>query len=125
MQPGILPTAGGAGGRTEPYWRRFVTPKEVLAWIREKEVKAVDLRFMDFPGLWQHITIPAEDLEEATFEDGLSFDGSSVRGWKAINESDMLLLPESDTAFIDPFAREVTLTLICNIQEPLTKEDYD
>jgi glutamine synthetase len=101
-----------------------VTPKEVLAWIREKEVKAVDLRFMDFPGLWQHVTIPADELDEATFEDGKGFDGSSVRGWKAINESDMLLLPESNTAFIDPFCRDTTLTLICNIQEPLTKEDY-
>ena len=101
-----------------------MTPKEVLAWIREKEVKAVDLRFMDFPGLWQHVTIPADELEEATFEDGKGFDGSSVRGWKAINESDMLLLPESNTAFIDPFCRDTTLTLLCNIQEPLTKEDY-
>jgi glutamine synthetase len=101
-----------------------MTPKEVLAWIREREVKAVDLRFNDFPGLWQHVTIPADALEEATFEDGLGFDAASVRGWKAINESDMLLLPESGTAFIDPFCRDTTLTLICNIQEPLTKEDY-
>jgi glutamine synthetase len=101
-----------------------VTPKEVLATIREREVKAVDLRFNDFPGRWQHVTIPAEALDETVFEDGLGFDGASVRGWKAINESDMLLLPESDTAFIDPFCRDTTLILICNIQEPLTKEDY-
>jgi glutamine synthetase len=101
-----------------------MTPKEVLALIREREVKAVDLRFMDFPGTWKHFTIPADRLEENMFEDGLGFDGSSVHGWKAINESDMLLLPESDTAFIDPFCRDTTLTLICNIQEPLTKEDY-
>ena len=101
-----------------------MTPKEVLALIREREVKAVDLRFNDFPGRWQHVTIPADALDEAVFEDGLGFDGASVRGWKAINESDMLLLPESDTAFIDPFCRDTTLTLICNIQEPLTKEDY-
>ncbi len=77
------------------FFRRslLVTPKEVLALIREKEVKAVDLRFMDFPGLWQHFTIPAEALEEAIFEEGLGFDGSSIRGWQAINETDMLVMP--------------------------------
>ncbi|HYT90828.1 MAG TPA: type I glutamate--ammonia ligase [Gemmataceae bacterium] len=101
-----------------------MTPKEVLALIREKEVRAVDLRFMDFPGLWQHFTIPAETLGENTFEEGLGFDGSSIRGWQAINESDMLVLPVPETAFLDPFCKDVTLTMICNIQDPLTKEDY-
>jgi glutamine synthetase len=101
-----------------------VTPKEVLALIREKDVKAVDLRFMDFPGLWQHFTIPAGALSEATFEEGLGFDGSSIRGWMAINESDMLVLPQPDTAFLDPFCKDTTLSMICNIQDPLTKEDY-
>jgi glutamine synthetase len=101
-----------------------VNPKEVLAQIRAKEVRAVDLRFMDFPGLWQHFTIPQEALTEAVFEEGLGFDGSSIRGWQAINESDMLVLPVAETAFIDPFCRDKTLTMICNIQDPLTKEDY-
>jgi glutamine synthetase len=101
-----------------------MTPKEILAYIREKDIKAIDLRFMDFPGLWQHFTIPAETLTEATFEEGLGFDGSSIRGWKAINESDMLVLPQPDTAFLDPFCAEPTLTIIGNIQDPLTKEDY-
>ncbi len=101
-----------------------MTPKEVLALIREKEVKAIDLRFMDFPGLWQHFSIPAETLTEHTFEEGLGFDGSSIRGWQAINESDMLVLPQPETAFLDPFCKDVTLTIICNIQDPLTKEDY-
>src|SRR6202795_2024659 len=101
-----------------------MTPKEVLALCREKDVKAVDLRFMDFPGLWQHFTIPADTLGESTFEEGLGFDGSSIRGWKAINESDMLVLPQPETAFLDPFCQESTLTIICNIQDPLTKEDY-
>jgi glutamine synthetase len=101
-----------------------VKPKEVLALIREKQVKAVDLRFMDFPGIWQHFTIPAEELEEAVFEEGLGFDGSSIRGWKAINESDMLVIPQADTAFLDPFTDVPTLTMICNIQDPLTREDY-
>jgi glutamine synthetase len=101
-----------------------VTPTEVLALIREKEVRAVDLRFMDFPGLWQHFTIPAEALDKQVFEEGLGFDGSSIRGWQSINESDMLVLPVADTAFIDPFCKDKTLTLLCNIQDPLTKEDY-
>ena len=101
-----------------------MTPKEVLALIREKEVRAVDLRFMDFPGLWQHFTIPQDALDEAVFEEGLGFDGSSIRGWQAINESDMLVLPVPETAFLDPFCRDATLTMICNIQDPLTKEDY-
>jgi glutamine synthetase len=101
-----------------------MTPKEVLALIRERDVKAVDLRFMDFPGLWQHFTVPADTLAETTFEEGLGFDGSSIRGWKAINESDMLVLPQAETAFLDPFCVDATLTILCNIQDPLTKEDY-
>jgi len=91
---------------------------------REKDVKAVDLRFMDFPGLWQHFTIPVSKLDEDVFEDGLGFDGSSIRGWQAINESDMLLLPQPETAMIDPFTALPTLTMICNIQDPITREDY-
>jgi len=101
-----------------------VTPREVLALLREKEVKAVDLRFMDFPGLWKHVTIPAEALDEHAFEDGIGFDGSSLRGWQKINESDMLLVPQPDTLFLDPFRQDVTLAMVCNIQDPSTKEDY-
>jgi len=99
-------------------------PREVLAMCREKEVKAVDLRFTDFLGAWQHFTIPVQKLEEDTFEDGLGFDGSSIRGWQAINESDMLLVPVPDTAVVDPFATIPTLSIICNIQDPITREDY-
>jgi glutamine synthetase len=99
-------------------------PREVLAMCREKEVKAVDLRFADFLGAWQHFTIPVGKLEEDTFEDGLGFDGSSIRGWQAINESDMLLVPVPDTAVVDPFATIPTLSIICNIQDPITREDY-
>lgn len=101
-----------------------VTPKDVLAYCREKGVKAVDLRFMDFPGLWQHFTIPVNKLDESVFEEGLGFDGSSIRGWQAINESDMLVVPQADTAFLDPFTEIPTLVMICNIQDPLTGEDY-
>ena len=101
-----------------------MTPKEVLALCREKDVKAVDLRFMDFPGLWQHFTIPVSKLDEDVFEDGLGFDGSSIRGWQAINESDMLVVPQPETAFLDPFTDLPTLVMICNIQDPITREDY-
>jgi glutamine synthetase len=102
----------------------LVTPKEVLTLIREKEVKAIDLRFVDLPGTWQHFTVPTRHLEESTFQDGLGFDGSSIRGWQAINESDMLVIPQAETAFIDPFFKETTLVLICAIQDPLTRQDY-
>ena len=101
-----------------------MTPKEVLALCREKGVKAVDFRFMDFPGLWQHFTVPVSQLAEETFEDGLGFDGSSIRGWQAINESDMLVVPQPETAFLDPFTELTTLVMICNIQDPITREDY-
>jgi len=99
-------------------------PREVLAMCREKEVKAVDLRFADFLGAWQHFTIPVGKLEEDVFEDGLGFDGSSIRGWQAINESDMLLVPVPDSAFVDPFAQLPTLAMVCNVQDPITREDY-
>jgi glutamine synthetase len=101
-----------------------MTPKEVLSLVREKEIRAVDLRFVDFPGTWQHFTIPVAALEESTFEEGLGFDGSSIRGWQAINESDMLVIPQADTAFVDPFFEERTLVLICAIKDPLTRQDY-
>jgi glutamine synthetase len=95
-----------------------------LALCREKNVKAVDLRFMDFPGIWQHFTIPVDKLEEDVFEEGLGFDGSSIRGWQAINESDMLVIPQPETAALDPFTTLPTLSMICNIQDPITREDY-
>ena len=99
-------------------------PREVLAMCREKEVKAVDLRFADFLGAWQHLTIPVGKLEEEMFEAGLGFDGSSIRGRQAINESDMLLVPVPDTAIVDPFAELPTLVMICMVQDPITREDY-
>ena len=86
-----------------PEWGDIVSPKEILAWIRQEAVRAVDLRFMDFPGSWKHFTIPAERLDEGSFEDGFGFDASSVRGWQQINESDMLVVPVPESAFIDPF----------------------
>jgi len=100
------------------------SPQDVLELIKSKEVKVVDLRFMDFPGMWQHISIPVRELHVDSFDLGFGFDGSSIRGWQSINESDMLMKPVADTAFIDPFLKEKTLVLICNICDPITGEDY-
>ncbi|MEQ8209303.1 MAG: type I glutamate--ammonia ligase [Lacipirellulaceae bacterium] len=100
------------------------TPQDVLALCREEGIKAVDLRFTDLPGTWQHFTIPVEKLDEEVFEGGLGFDGSSIRGWQAINESDMLLVPQSETARLDPFPELPTLSMICNVQDPITREEY-
>ncbi len=98
--------------------------KEVLDVIRSEDVKFVDLRFMDFPGIAQHFTVPATEIDADTFSEGIGFDGSSIRGWQAINESDMLVKPVAETAFIDPFMQAKTLVMICNIADPLTGDDY-
>jgi glutamine synthetase len=98
--------------------------KKVLQFISENEIKFIDFKFMDFPGQWQHFTIPASELDEGTFEDGLGFDGSSLRGWKNINESDMLIIPDPETMFVDPFIEAPTLSLIGDVYEPATKEKY-
>lgn len=100
------------------------TPKDVFELIKKENVRLVDLRFMDFPGLWQHCTYPVSEIDEDVFAKGLGFDGSSIRGWQAINESDMLIKPEPSTAFIDPFTTVKTLVMICNICDPVTGADY-
>ena len=82
------------------------------------------MKFMDFPGLWQHFSVPVDELTEAIFEEGLGFDGSSIRGWQAIHASDMLVVPDAETAVMDPFTKYPTLSLICNIVDPITKERY-
>ena len=101
-----------------------MTPQEVVAKIKDEGIEFVDFRFVDFPGLWQHFSVPAGEITEETFEDGLGFDGSSIRGWQAINNSDMLVMPDAATAFIDPFTARKTLNLICNIEDPITREAY-
>jgi glutamine synthetase len=101
-----------------------MTPEKVLAMAKENSVKVVDLRFMDFPGMWQHFTVPISELTEESFEDGFGFDGSSIRGWQPINASDMLVIPDAATAKIDPFFKVPTLVLICNIADPITREAY-
>jgi len=100
------------------------SPKDVLSAMQKEDVKVVDLRFMDFPGLWQHFSVPAHEIDEGAFSAGLGFDGSSIRGWQAINESDMLVKPVPESAFIDPFTVHKTMVLICNIHDPITGEAY-
>jgi len=100
------------------------TPKDVINFIKENDVKSVDFKFMDFPGLWQHCTFPISEIDEGTFEDGQGFDGSSIRGWQPINASDMLLIPDPSTMVVDPFYTRKTISLICNVVDPITREGY-
>ncbi len=101
-----------------------MTPKEVIDLAKKNSAVMVDLKFMDLLGTWQHFTVPISELEEHMFEEGLGFDGSSIRGWQAINASDMLVIPNSDTGVMDPFTKEPTLSMIGNIVDPITKEKY-
>ncbi len=101
-----------------------MTPSEVIALAEEKEIKIVDLKFTDLPGMWQHFSIPVSELTEDLFEEGSGFDGSSIRGFQAIDESDMLLFPDPATAIVDPVCKIPTLSLICNVKDPVTLESY-
>jgi glutamine synthetase len=98
---------------------------DVFKLIKDKEIKMIDLRFTDLPGQWQHFSIPVDKLEEECFYEGLGFDGSSIRGWKSIDESDMLVVPDASTAKVDPFIKHKSLSLICDIVDPLTKQSYE
>ncbi|MYF99114.1 type I glutamate--ammonia ligase [Candidatus Poribacteria bacterium] len=101
-----------------------MTPSEVVALAKEKNIKIVDLKFMDLPGMWQHFSIMVDELSEDLFTDGIGFDGSSIRGFQAINESDMLLFPDPATALVDPVCQIPTLSITCNIKDPITLENY-
>jgi glutamine synthetase len=103
----------------------WMTPREVLEYAKKNKVLVVDLKFVDLPGTWQHFTIPIEELNEGTFKDGSGLDGSSIRGWKAINNSDMLVVPDPDTACMDPFTAVPTLSLVGNVMDPITREIYE
>ncbi len=98
--------------------------KQALELARKHKAVMVDLRFTDWVGTWQHCSYPMTAFSEETFEEGLGFDGSSIRGWQAINESDMLMLPDPETAFMDPFYEHPTLVMIANIADPITREPY-
>ncbi|KWT84056.1 type I glutamate--ammonia ligase [Candidatus Magnetominusculus xianensis] len=101
-----------------------MTPKEVLEFAKKNDAVMVNLMFVDFPGMWQSFAVPIGQLNEKSFEEGFGFDGSSIRGWQAINASDMLMLPDPSTAMMDPFRQYPTLDLICNIFDPITKASY-
>ncbi|MEO1762676.1 MAG: glutamine synthetase beta-grasp domain-containing protein, partial [Cyanobacteria bacterium J06629_18] len=103
----------------------MTTPKEVLKMIQDNNIQMIDLKFIDMPGIWQHLTMFQGEIDESSFTDGVPFDGSSIRGWKAINESDMSMVLDPNTAWIDPFMKEPTLSLVCSIKEPRTGEWYD
>ena len=101
-----------------------MTPAEVLSLMKEKEVKFVDLRFTDTRGKEQHVSVPSRVVDEDFFTDGKMFDGSSIAGWKGINESDMILMPDTATAVLDPFAAQTTLIVSCDVVEPSTGQLY-
>src|SRR5574343_164191 len=99
--------------------------KQVLSLIKEKDVKFVDFRFTDPRGKWQHTARMASATDESTFEDGVMFDGSSIGGWKAINESDMILMPDPSTVHMDPFFAQSTMVILCDILDPVSGEAYN
>lgn len=100
------------------------TAQDVLNWIKNDKIELIDLKFIDLPGIWQHLTVCENQIDESSFTDGVAFDGSSIRGWKAINESDMTMVLDPSTAWIDPFMETPTLSIICSIKEPRTGEWY-
>jgi len=98
--------------------------KQVLEYAKKNGAVMFDLKLTDYPGMWQHISHPMHMLEESSFEDGFGFDGSSIRGWQAINDSDMLMIPDPETAFMDPFSAHPTLSLTCDVVDTITREHY-
>ncbi|MEH2202876.1 MAG: type I glutamate--ammonia ligase [Nostoc sp.] len=103
----------------------MTTPQEVLKLIQDQKIQLIDLKFIDTVGTWQHLTLYQNQIDETAFTDGVPFDGSSIRGWKAINESDMTMVLDPNTAWIDPFMEVPTLSIICSIKEPRTGEWYN
>lgn len=102
----------------------FQSPQEFLNYVKENNIQIIDLKFIDMPGIWQHLSVFENQIDESSFTDGVPFDGSSIRGWKAINESDMTMVLDPTTAWIDPFMAEPTLSVVCSIKEPRTGEPY-
>ena len=102
----------------------MTTPKEVIEFAKQNEVEMVDLKFIDFLGTWQHFAVPVSDLSEEMLEEGRMFDGSSIRCWQSIDNSDMKVMPDIETVKMDPFYEVQTLSIICDIQDPVTGEDY-
>src|SRR5258708_10264091 len=100
------------------------TPGDIVKYLKEHAVEIVDLKFVDLPGSWQHLSIPGHLLTEKLFEEGIGFDGSSIRGFQEVNDSDMLLKPDANAVFIDPFMSPTTLSLICNVINPISRKPY-
>jgi glutamine synthetase len=100
-------------------------PKAVMAFVKEHNIQVLDLRFTDLPGLWHHVSYPIGQLSESSFEEGFGMDGSSIRGWAAIHESDMLLVPDPARYILDPFTDAPTLVMVCDVIDPVTKQRYD
>src|SRR5919109_4766506 len=101
------------------------TPQEVLDFAKKEGAMQLDLRFTDIPSLQHHVSYPINELSLDSFEEGFGMDGSSIRGWAAINESDMLLVPDAKTFMMDPFTEVPTLVMICDVIDPVTKQRYD
>lgn len=99
-------------------------PTSLFKFAEDNHVEVVDLRFCDLPGLWQHFSIPVRSLDEKLFEEGIGYDGSSIRGFQSIHESDMVLLPDPDMAFLDPFTERPTLDIVCDVHDPVTGQPY-
>src|SRR5487761_1031230 len=101
-----------------------MTPKEVMKYIKDEGIQVIDLKFVDMPGLWQHFSVSAKEFQEDVFTEGIGFDGSSIRGFQAINESDMLLFPDATATFVDPFTKDPTLSIICDVRDPVSGAPY-
>src|SRR5712692_10989350 len=108
----------------KPTQSKTATPRSVIELALKNGIEIVDLKFVDLPGVWQHFSIPAEDLSKELFDEGIGFDGSSIRGFQEIQESDMLLVPDADTAYMDPFTQHAPLNINCFVKDPVTGEMY-
>src|SRR6201996_4112150 len=112
------------GYRSEAMVPNCATTEDLLKAIKDEKVQIIDLRFPDLPGVWQHFSVPPSAVNANSLDEGVGFDGSSIRGFQEIQESDMLVVPDSTTAFLDPFAAVATLVLICSIRDPVTGQSY-
>src|SRR5438552_567155 len=121
--PPAAKSATSKRGNSEPAASN-TSGADAIRKARDAGVQIVDLRFTDMPGTWQHFSLPASELSEELFREGIGFDGSSIRGFQAIHESDMLLFPDPRTAIVDPVCTVPTLSLTCNVYDPLTREPY-
>src|ERR1700676_2108783 len=112
------------GYRSEAMVPNCATAEDLLKAIKDEKVQMIDLRFTDLPGVWQHFSVPPSAVNANALDEGIGFDGSSIRGFQEIQESDMLVVPDPTTAFVDPFTPATTLVLICNIRDPVTGQSY-